>query len=45
MLILIYNALKYTTDGFIHIKIKVKKHENEQYFLVFNVTDSGCGIK
>lgn len=43
LLILIYNALKYTSDGYIHISAKLLQ-STDQFFLKLSVTDSGCSI-
>ncbi|CDW75766.1 histidine kinase-dna gyrase b-and hsp90-like domain protein [Stylonychia lemnae] len=52
MFILIYNAIKYTTQGFVHMKIYATKTIEESQedlekksYLIIEIQDSGCGMK
>ncbi len=38
------NAIKFTTEGFIKIKVKLEKGMVQQYKLMFEVEDSGIGV-
>lgn len=42
---LVSNAIKFTPDGEIIVRVRVEKHEKAQYLLHFSVQDSGIGIK
>jgi PAS domain S-box-containing protein len=38
------NAIKFTKDGFVEIKIELKKKEKNINYILFTVTDTGIGI-
>jgi len=42
---LINNAIKFTSHGQVFVHVKLDKIEGENYFLNFNVKDSGIGIE
>ncbi len=44
LLNLVGNAEKFTEEGFIRLTAKVKQQENDQYWVEFQVADSGSGI-
>ncbi|MBU3627165.1 response regulator [Polynucleobacter sp. JS-Safj-400b-B2] len=41
---LISNAIKFTSGGFVHIKVQEVEHTGVEAILLFSVTDSGVGI-
>jgi PAS domain S-box-containing protein len=42
---LIGNAIKFTSKGFISIKVEIVKHQSQKQLLQFSVSDTGIGIK
>lgn len=42
---LVNNAIKFTENGQVTVEILYKKKSNDDYFLRFNIKDSGIGIK
>jgi signal transduction histidine kinase/DNA-binding response OmpR family regulator len=42
---LLSNAVKFTNSGHIYIIIRAKKIENDRFNIIFNVRDTGIGIK
>ncbi len=41
---LINNALKFTSDGVIYVRVNLEKIENKRAFISFEITDTGIGI-
>ena len=48
LFILLYNAVKYTNSGFIHLKLSASKQDQspseETQVLTIKIQDSGCGM-
>ena len=45
LFILVYNAIKYTNGGYVHIKISATHSADEdKHNLIIKITDSGCGM-
>lgn len=38
------NALKFTEQGYVEIKVSLQKHQNSKIWVQFDVTDTGIGI-
>ena len=45
LLNLLTNAVKYTSEGSVTLRVKLLKTEEEKAFLLFSVTDTGVGIR
>ena len=43
LFVLVYNALKYTNKGYIHVKVKTRTIISQQ-ILRIKVEDTGCGM-
>ena len=39
------NAIKFTEEGYVYIKVRFKKFDNKKLYLTFSVEDTGIGIK
>ena len=44
LLNLLSNALKFTDDGFVRLRVSVEQHQDRDVALCIEVEDSGCGI-
>ncbi|MEQ9374340.1 MAG: response regulator [Imperialibacter sp.] len=42
---LLDNALKFTASGFVHLKVSLEEKESDSVKLLFEVVDSGIGVK
>ena len=41
---LIYNSMKYTSNGFIKVEAKIKEKLGFDFVIKIKVSDSGCGM-